>query len=111
LELLAGRAAVSEKIGFGLDWMGLTADQSHQAAATLAKKGRQVFGVLGFDVFHAATTRRRITSVNSVSLQPKFTPISALARTGAFALPRAFGPASAFVPIDALEPFQTMAVK
>jgi hypothetical protein len=54
---------------------------------------------------------RRMTSVNSVTLQPKFTPISALARTGAFALPRAFAPASAFVPIVALEPFQTMAVK
>jgi hypothetical protein len=42
-------------------------------------------------------------------LQPKFTPISALARIGAFALPRAFAPTRAFVPIDALEPFQTMA--
>jgi hypothetical protein len=43
-------------------------------------------------------------------LQPKLTPISALARAGAFALPRAFAPTRAFVPIDALEPFQIMAV-
>ena len=50
-----------------------------------------------------------MTSVNSVTLQPKFTPI--FGWTGAFALPRAFAPASAFVPIVALEPFQTMAVK
>ena len=54
-EFFAGCAVVSEKIGFVLDWMGSAADQSHQAATALAKKGRQVFGVLGFDIFHAAT--------------------------------------------------------
>jgi hypothetical protein len=42
-------------------------------------------------------------------LQPKFAPISILARTGALALAGAL--IIAFAPIDALEPFQTMAVK
>src|SRR5262245_22875308 len=109
-EFFAGCAAVSEKIGFVLDWMGFAADQSHQAATALAKKGRQVFGVLGFDIFHAATLGpARPASIRF--LLPKSTSTSVLARTGALALPEPFALTRAFTPIGALEPFQTMTVK
>jgi hypothetical protein len=52
-----------------------------------------------------------MTGVNSVSLQPKFTPTPILARRGAFALPNSFALTRTFAPFGALEHFEIMAVE
>jgi hypothetical protein len=57
-ELFARRATVGEKIGLGLDGMGLAADQAHQRAAALAKQWRQGFFLSDFYLFHDPTLGR-----------------------------------------------------
>jgi len=55
-EVLASGATVSEEIGLGLDRVRLATDQSHQVAATAAKKRRQAFRLFQIiDVFNALT--------------------------------------------------------
>jgi hypothetical protein len=57
-EVLASSATVREEIGLGLGWVRLATDQSHQVAATAAKKRRQALRVFQIiDVFHAFTLR------------------------------------------------------
>jgi hypothetical protein len=57
-ELFARRATVGEKIGLGLDGMGLATDQAHQRAAALAKQWRQEFFLSDFYLFHDPTLGR-----------------------------------------------------
>jgi len=69
-EILAGRAAIGQKVGLSLSGMGLTTDQTHRATTALAKKRRQACRLFGFDVFHLLKAKPRPNTVNSVSLQP-----------------------------------------
>ncbi len=69
-EILAGRAAIGQKVGLSLSGVGLTTDQTHQATTALAKKRRQACRLFGFDMFHFLKAKSRPNTVNSVSLQP-----------------------------------------
>jgi hypothetical protein len=57
-EFFTRRATIGEKIGLGLDGMGLATDQAHQRAAALAKQWRQGFFLSNFYVFHDPTLDR-----------------------------------------------------
>ena len=63
--------------------MSLATDQTHQAAAKLTMNWcRQ--RLLYDDLVHDANAKARVTNVNSVSLQPMFGPMRALALTNPF---------------------------
>ena len=80
-EILAGRAAIGQKVGLSLSGVGLTTDQTHQATTALAKKRRQACRLFGFDMFHFLKAKPRPNTVNSVSLQPTFVPTTAFGQT------------------------------
>ena len=84
--------------------MRLTSDQSHQAAAALAKERSKVCRIFGFDVFHASYAKMLTIHVNSVSLQPFFAAIGPLAVSGPIAVSRSFSENRYFALARPLEP-------
>ena len=69
-KLFAGRAGISEEVGFGLDRVRLAANQSHEVAAMPAENRCQTLRFFRCDMFHDRKARPPIAGVNSDSLQP-----------------------------------------
>jgi hypothetical protein len=83
-EFIAGRAAVSKKVGLGLNGVRLAADQPHQSTAALTERRRQTFHFFKFDLFHAPHAIAHVESVNSVSWQPSSAVAALVAHTDPF---------------------------
>ena len=83
-ELIAGRADVGKKVEVVFNGMRLATDQAHQTAAKLTMNGQRRLLFEADELVHDADAKACVTTVNSVSLQPMFRPMRALALNNPF---------------------------
>ena len=61
--------------------MRFAPDQPHQTTAVFTEERFRSNDVFKFDLFHDPEANARVTSVNSVSLQPTFVPTTPFGQT------------------------------
>ena len=72
---------LGKKVEVVFNGMRLATDQAHQTAAKLTMNGQRRLLFEADELVHDADAKARVTTVNSVSLQPMFAPKRALALT------------------------------